>query len=757
MALRAQVRVRWFLSILGIVSLPFLIAIFIFLRGERIIIQETSRVNQAQLNVLGTGLDGVIGDIRELEVAMIQDRDVEVLASGVLSPNNEYLTARTIIDRYWQLGSASGSSIDWIIFFPSTNKVLSSTTYTSDIHYLDKDLYGAPAWTLSRWRLEMRRLADRGIAVVPRTGWADQRQESVLVYSRHLPGQGPGDPAAVFVFVMTTPFVVDLLNVMLDRPDDSLTVFDGRSEIVLRSATRDQPNSLADEPVGAPGSSSTVAPWTYTYALQGLPVRLTYEIGDQGAMHALRANRRAGLGALIACLLAAIGLAGFVVKRQYGPIGRMVSQIVGSTGSSLNVESDEFRIIEDTLSRAMGETEELRSLVLGHERSLELYRFRARLRGGVSDSVELSTEFLQFANVSEYAVVLLDPVDADAVESVAAAAARAVQTPVLIVDVLRIETGICVVIGSRARITPTLLRSSAEQTQERLRSRIGIDPAAAVSRPYPVSHDPRAAVEEALHALQYRIVEGTSRVLEPHVTRVERDTFEFTLQQENELANRILAGDFNGARSVTEDVLHQNFELKELSIEMGRCLAFSLATMFVRSMNRVSRYRASSRADALRPIERIAACRTYEELRTTIVDLLQTVCSDIADGRASHTQVLLDQVEAFIHDQVRDPNLGTKIIADRFDMNAAYLSRVFKEHLGASFSDYINRRRVEIGKQLLSTSDRTIADIGQEIGYPESSSFIRFFKKFEGITPGVFRDDGTADGRPDSDYGEATE
>jgi AraC-like DNA-binding protein len=419
----------------------------------------------------------------------------------------------------------------------------------------------------------------------------------------------------------------------------------------------------------------------------------------------------------------------------------MVEQIIGSSGSEVKVESDEFRIIEATLTRAMSETEELRSLLMGHERSLELYRFRAALRGAASEADGEAIEYLRFSEAVEFAVAVLDPLDPDDVGFVEASARRAIHAPLTVVDVLRLESGICVVLGSARAITSDDLRAAVTDTHARVQSGRERRVAAAVSHPHPIAYSARAAVEEALLALEYRIVDGTASLLEPQGTSVLRDAFEFTLQEENELANRILAGDFPGAKEVTEDILQRNFEQRALSIEMGRCLAFSLATMFVRSLTRVARFREGRITGELRPIERIASCRTYEELRTTIVDLLQTVCIDIADGRASHTQVLMSHVEEFIAEQLTDPNLGTKIIADRFDMNPAYLSRVFKEHQGSSFSDYINRQRITLSKKLLRDTDRTIADIGSEIGYTESSSFIRFFKKFEGVTPGVFRDE----------------
>ncbi len=55
----------------------------------------------------------------------------------------------------------------------------------------------------------------------------------------------------------------------------------------------------------------------------------------------------------------------------------------------------------------------------------------------------------------------------------------------------------------------------------------------------------------------------------------------------------------------------------------------------------------------------------------------------------------MTRITEYIAEGINDPNLGTKDIANTFDMNPAYLARVFKEQTGFSFGEYINRRRIE--------------------------------------------------------------
>ena len=86
----------------------------------------------------------------------------------------------------------------------------------------------------------------------------------------------------------------------------------------------------------------------------------------------------------------------------------------------------------------------------------------------------------------------------------------------------------------------------------------------------------------------------------------------------------------------------------------------------------------------------------------------------------------------------RDIYLET--IADELNMNRSYLSRFFKEVTGVSFSDYLGRIRIEKSKELLKETDKAIFKICTDIGYFNTNSFIRTFKKFEGMTPGRYRE-----------------
>ena len=69
-----------------------------------------------------------------------------------------------------------------------------------------------------------------------------------------------------------------------------------------------------------------------------------------------------------------------------------------------------------------------------------------------------------------------------------------------------------------------------------------------------------------------------------------------------------------------------------------------------------------------------------------------------------------------------------------------YLSKYFKNCIGISFTDYVNRYRInEACYQLRNNSKHTILQIAFECGFDSLRSFNRNFKKFMGMTPSEYQ------------------
>ena len=68
-----------------------------------------------------------------------------------------------------------------------------------------------------------------------------------------------------------------------------------------------------------------------------------------------------------------------------------------------------------------------------------------------------------------------------------------------------------------------------------------------------------------------------------------------------------------------------------------------------------------------------------------------------------------------------------------------YFSKVFKKETGMHFPEYVNRVRLEKVKGLLLSREKSINESAFEAGFESISHFNRVFKKYEGISPVVYR------------------
>lgn len=83
--------------------------------------------------------------------------------------------------------------------------------------------------------------------------------------------------------------------------------------------------------------------------------------------------------------------------------------------------------------------------------------------------------------------------------------------------------------------------------------------------------------------------------------------------------------------------------------------------------------------------------------------------------------------------------LSLKTLSQTFNINPVYLGQLFQKETNESFSDYVNKFRIETARKLLVNTHLKTSDIGKKVGYADTSYFYKQFKKYAGISPTEFR------------------
>lgn len=102
---------------------------------------------------------------------------------------------------------------------------------------------------------------------------------------------------------------------------------------------------------------------------------------------------------------------------------------------------------------------------------------------------------------------------------------------------------------------------------------------------------------------------------------------------------------------------------------------------------------------------------------------------------------LADSIRSYVELNYRNPDLNVNYIGRHFALTPTYLAKLFKEQSGVALLDFLNQVRINSSKiELLQNPDLSILEIAEQNGFTNQNTYIRLFKKFEGITPGKFRD-----------------
>lgn len=104
----------------------------------------------------------------------------------------------------------------------------------------------------------------------------------------------------------------------------------------------------------------------------------------------------------------------------------------------------------------------------------------------------------------------------------------------------------------------------------------------------------------------------------------------------------------------------------------------------------------------------------------------------------------LNQIRHLLEQELlyKDTHLTLRVLSDRLQIPAKYISQTINTRLSISFPDFINLYRIEDVKKNLINPDKshlTILGIAQESGFKSGGRFNTLFKQATGLTPTDYR------------------
>lgn len=122
----------------------------------------------------------------------------------------------------------------------------------------------------------------------------------------------------------------------------------------------------------------------------------------------------------------------------------------------------------------------------------------------------------------------------------------------------------------------------------------------------------------------------------------------------------------------------------------------------------------------------------------TMVEAEQRKLQPVNENQHIHSTTFRNFL-TILEENFRRPE-GVEFYAEKLFMSSRNLNLICQKILQQSISEIIETRKLTEAKNLLASTDKTIAEIAFELGYNEKSYFSNVFKKKSGQTPSEFRD-----------------
>lgn len=241
---------------------------------------------------------------------------------------------------------------------------------------------------------------------------------------------------------------------------------------------------------------------------------------------------------------------------------------------------------------------------------------------------------------------------------------------------------------------------------------------------------------EAMTVLQRRNNQEKFQVIHAEAAKIE-NTLLYSFQEENQLINAINSGDLEAVSKNVWLIMEKNrnngasySSMNDLYNEMMRT-GYKLVMEKGMHLEHISmeekKFNASPDKLVIKDEER------YERLMAFYSSIIEAEQNQ-SNNLSSIVITTMEYIQANL-----EHDLYLEKISQQMGISTKYLSKIFKEQTGNNLTDYISFLRISKAKKLLNESDISINEVAEKVGIYNRTTFLRTFKKYEGVSPVEFK------------------
>ena len=134
-------------------------------------------------------------------------------------------------------------------------------------------------------------------------------------------------------------------------------------------------------------------------------------------------------------------------------------------------------------------------------------------------------------------------------------------------------------------------------------------------------------------------------------------------------------------------------------------------------------------------IEEITSTAAAQQL---MEDIFRSYCRLVKNHSTKNYSLPVQRAIIYIDENLRG-DLSLSTLAGMQNINASYLSTLFKKETSYTVTDYVNQKRIQMATRMLTSTKLQVQTIAQHCGYQDINYFSKIFKKYTNMTPLEYR------------------
>lgn len=767
-----SVLMSWVVSYIFILLIPLAISSIVYIKSMNIIEKQVTDSNTSMLMQLQAEFDGHLQDIENLSFRINGPANGNTNLYTLMKAKSEqeivdsYTNTKKMLDMNEEFNTYTLSDTfisSFYIFFKNKDLVWTQSYLIDKKNFYDKyipkDNMSYDNWT----ELMNQKSINKYISYYTKT--VDDKSNKTIAFIQSLPINIQNDMASLVIIMDENRVNAAFKNVSTTN-NSFVYIVDKNNNILFNSSNEMDSSYLVkyeemDKDIDIINNkgkgkdvvisyiSSKVTDWKYVCVIQ-----------DSVFKEKIVYVRNLTMACLAVCII--IGTAAIIwfARRNYNPINELVSNLKGKFGVNTNGEGNEYSFIQTSIYNVFNEKEVISEKLRQQKDTIRLdfigKLVKGKFESNIPDSQMLDSYGVHFSsNLFVVLVFYIENNEKIELENLGIEENYTKKFQYILFEEINslIEKGnnlyasdledmiTCIVNLENEDIETW--KNKIEYIIDILRDKVKLNFVVSVSslnKNIPGIHK---AYKEAMETLEYRLFNSYNKTIYyDDIKLLEQKSYNYfySIEDEQKLINNIKIGDFEKSHEIVENVLQKNFSTRMASVHMAKCVMFDLISTFIKAVNNEEVLGESKFLEDKNLVQRLLTFETLEDMKFEISNYLKDVCEyTLEHNQHKNKNNIVDKINAIVENRYFDENLNVSTLADEVGMNSKYISALYKENTGESIIELISKIRIEKAKILLK-EEASIVETAKKVGFTNSNALIRAFKKYEGVTPGQFKE-----------------